>query len=392
MAKKSRLPVVFTDETPTVESVLNERFDPVDFAVLEKDGMIFDEPFKGEPISFLKDVWMRFRKNKTSIAAGIIILLIVFMAIVAPIVSPYLFTQIFPSWSRLPPRIPVLENFGIADGCVEMSLQKRLLPEYEHAITKTIREYIWQYRGQDIPMVTVRINQYKMVGADDYYFYFGTDIIGRDLWTRLWRGTRISLIIGVVSVLINVMIGVTYGAICGYYGGKIDMLLQRVIEILGGIPFLVLAILFVLFMGSGIMTFIFVLVITGWIGMSRMIRAQFYRYKNQEYVLASRTMGSKDGRLIFFHILPNAIGPIITQAMFAVPMAIFSEAFLSYIGLGIRAPEPSIGILLAEGQKSLIYEPYMLLFPAIVVSILMLSFNMFSNGLRDAFDPRMRGL
>ena len=125
--------------------------------------------------------------------------------------------------------------------------------------------------------------------------------------------------------------------------------------------------------------------------MSRMIRAQFFRYKDYEYVLASRTMGASDRRLIFRHILPNAIGPIITQATFAVPSAIFSESFLSYLGLGIQAPEPSIGVLLAEGQGSLTTSPHLTLFPAIVVSLLMLSFNLFGNGLRDAFDPRARG-
>ena len=185
--------------------------------------------------------------------------------------------------------------------------------------------------------------------------------------------------------------GVVYGAVSGYYGGKVDMLMQRIIEILGGVPFLVMAILFVMFLGAGIRSFILVLIITGWIGMSRMIRAQFFRYKDYEYVLASRTMGASDRRLIFRHILPNAIGPIITQATFAVPSAIFSESFLSYLGLGIQAPEPSIGVLLAEGQGSLTTSPHLTLFPAIVVSLLMLSFNLFGNGLRDAFDPRARG-
>ena len=192
-------------------------------------------------------------------------------------------------------------------------------------------------------------------------------------------------------MLINCLIGVVYGSISGYYGGHVDMIMQRVTEIIGGVPFLVMAILFVLFLGAGVSSFILVLVLTGWIGMSRMIRAQFYRYKDYEYVLASRTMGAKDRVLIFRHILPNAIGPIITQATFAVPSAIFSESFLSYLGLGIQAPEPSIGVLLAEGQGYLTTDPHLTLFPALVISALMLAFNLFGNGLRDAFDPRMRG-
>ena len=244
----------------------------------------------------------------------------------------------------------------------------------------------------EIEKVIANINMYEYTGAEDHYFIFGTDNIGRDLFVRLWRGTRISLLIGFVSVFINVCIGVTYGSVAGYYGGKVDMIMMRITEILGGVPFLVMSILFIMVLGAGIVSFILVLILTGWIGMARMIRAQFYRYKDYEYVMASRTMGAKDRVLIFRHILPNAIGPIITQATFAVPSAIFSESFLSYLGLGIQAPEPSIGVLLAEGQRVLTTSPHLTLFPALIISLLMLAFNMFGNGLRDAFDPRMRGL
>ncbi len=241
-------------------------------------------------------------------------------------------------------------------------------------------------------MVKAKINMYKAKGAEDKYFWLGTDSIGRDMWTRLWRGSRVSLAIGIFAVLINMIIGVVYGSISGYYGGWVDMVMQRIIEVIGGIPSLVLIILFVMYLGSGIVPFILAMVLTGWIGMSRMIRAQFYKYKGQEYVLASRTMGAKDRTLIFRHILPNAIGPIITQATLAVPGAIFTESFLSYLGLGIGAPEPSIGgVLLAEGQKALLEYPHLTLFPAIIISLLMLSFNLFGNGLRDAFDPTLRG-
>lgn len=169
------------------------------------------------------------------------------------------------------------------------------------------------------------------------------------------------------------------------------MYMQRVIEILAGIPSLVLIILFIIYIGPGIIPLAMAMVLTGWIGMSRMIRAQFYKYKGQEYVLASRTMGAKDRKLIFRHILPNAIGPTITQATLAIPGAIFTESFLAYLGLGLQAPEPSIGVLLAEGQRQLLNYPHLTLFPAVLISVLMLSFNLFGNGLRDAFDPTLRG-
>jgi len=133
------------------------------------------------------------------------------------------------------------------------------------------------------------------------------------------------------------------------------------------------------------------LTVTGWIGTSRLVRAQFYRFKGREYVLAARTLGVKDRALIFRHILPNAIGPIITRAMISIPGAIFSESFLAYIGLGIKPPNPSIGILLSDGQKVLLQYPYQTVFPAVLISLLMVSFNLFANGLRDALDPTQRG-
>lgn len=362
-----------------------------DTAFVQETEKIYDQKFEGKPIGFFEDAWLRFKQNKASVVAAIIILFIVLMAIFAPVFAPYSYREQHTAFGVLPPRIPVLEKFGIFDGSKEIEIQASKLDEYEDCLMEVLEEFTWAYRNKEIPMLRIKINQYIYKGAGDYYFWFGTDNIGRDLWVRLWRGTRISLLIGFCSVLINCLIGVVYGSISGYYGGRVDMIMQRIIEIIGGVPFLVMSILFVMFMGAGVTSFILVLILTGWIGMSRMIRAQFYRYKDYEYVLASRTMGARDRTLIFRHILPNAIGPIITQATFAVPSAIFSESFLSYLGLGIQAPEPSIGVLLAEGQGFLTTDPHLTLFPALVISALMLAFNLFGNGLRDAFDPRMRG-
>lgn len=366
--------------------------DEKDFEFVQLDVDLKDQKFKGEAIGFFKDAMLRFRKNKAASIAGYVILFIVIMSIFGPVLSKYSYREQHLEWSLLPPRIPGLEKIGICDGTKTMEIKKENLEEkYGDCVVKVLDEYELDYRGKKIPMVTAKIDVYKQKGAEDVHFWFGTDSIGRSLWTRLWRGARISLIIGIVSVAINMFIGVVYGSISGYYGGKVDLVMQRIIEILGGIPYLVMVMLFVMYLGSGVLPFILAMVVTGWIGMSRMIRAQFFKYKGQEYVLASRIMGAPDRKLIFRHILPNAIGPIITQATLAVPGAIFSEAFLSYVGLGIGAPEPSIGVLLAEGQKVLLDYPYLTFYPALIISLLMLSFNLFGNGLRDAFDPTLRG-
>ena len=170
------------------------------------------------------------------------------------------------------------------------------------------------------------------------------------------------------------------------------MLMMRVCEILNALPQVVLCTMFILIFGSGMVSLTMALVVRGWVPTARMIRAQFLRFRGREYVMAARTLGVPDRALIFRHILPNSIGPIITRTMIAIPSAIFTESFLAYIGLGLAPPEPSIGTLLSEGQKVLMQYPFQTLYPALLISVLMIAFNLFGNGLRDAFDPTQRGV
>ena len=190
--------------------------------------------------------------------------------------------------------------------------------------------------------------------------------------------------------MINLTIGLIVGAICGYYGGWVDMLIQRLMDVVGNIPSLPLTILLIMLFGSGILPLVLVFCLTGWMGTANGVRMQFYRYKNREYVLASRTMGSSDARTMARHILPNAVGTIITQCALSVPNVVFQEAGLSYLGLGVQAPNPSIGMLLSDGQKALLDYPFMIVAPGVVIVLLMLAFNLMGNGLRDAFNPTLR--
>lgn len=234
------------------------------------------------------------------------------------------------------------------------------------------------------------------------YFYFGTDMAGRDLFALSWLALRTSLFLGVVISIINITIGIIYGAIEGYYGGKVDLMMERFAEVIGRIPWLVTLSIFVALLGPGFLTLIFILVFSGWIGISSITRTQFYRYKGREYVLASRTLGAKDSRLIFRHILPNAIGTIITMSILSIPLVIFAESTISYLGfgighgvsfsiLGVEFSGVSIGVLMADGRNHMFARPYLTVFPAIIISILMITFNMFGNALRDAFNPTLRG-
>jgi len=234
------------------------------------------------------------------------------------------------------------------------------------------------------------------------YFLFGTDQAGRDMVKLIFIGLRTSLLIGLIVAFINITIGIVYGAISGYYGGQVDIIMERFAEIVGRIPWLVTLSIFIALIGPGIETLIYVMVVSGWIGVASVTRTQFYRYKGREYVLASRTLGAKDGRLIFRHILPNGIGTIITSSILMVPALIFTEATLSYLGfgighgqsftiLGIDMSGVSIGVLLSDGRNQLRQNPHLTLFPSLIISILMITFNMFGNALRDAFNPALRG-
>ncbi|MBQ6460488.1 MAG: ABC transporter permease, partial [Exiguobacterium sp.] len=214
--------------------------------------------------------------------------------------------------------------------------------------------------------------------------------LGRDLWSRIWEGTRISLFIGLVAAIIDTIIGVAYGGISAYFGGRTDNIMQRIVEILTGIPNLILIILFILIFDPGVFTIILALAITGWIGMSRLVRGQILKLKNQEFVLAARTLGASSTRLIFKHLIPNTLGAIIITLMFTIPSAIFFEAFLSFIGIGLQPPQASLGTLINDGYKELRTFPFLLVIPSIVIVLLMVSFNLLADGLRDAFDPKMR--
>ena len=363
-----------------------------DFQMIQSEE-IHDEKFQTKPIGFFKDAMIRLSKSAVAVTSFTIIVLIILSSLIVPNITGYGYRQQNIAAKDLPPRIPLLEDIGIADGTrVLKNRKKEALSDTSRYPEGSVLEIVREFEAKGVAMVDVKVDAYVYAGVSaDEYHWFGTDYLGRDLCTRLFKGARVSLIIAFVSVVTNVIIGVIYGAISGYYGGKVDIVMTHFAEVLDGLPYVVVTILFMLLLGAGITSLILAMCVTGWIGTSRLIRAQFFRFKEREYVLAARTLGVGDIALIFRHILPNCVGPLITRAMIAIPGAIFSESFLAYIGLGIAPPEPSIGILLSDGQNVLLQYPYQTFFPAVLISVLMIAFNMFANGLRDALDPTKRG-
>lgn len=227
-------------------------------------------------------------------------------------------------------------------------------------------------------------------------FVFGTNDKGQDIFTRLAAGARFSFLLAICISSINLFIGAIYGSIEGYYGGKVDMVMERIVDVLGGIPFSVATVLFQLHLSKtvGVVgALVFAFVLTGWIGMASRVRMQFYRFKGQEYVLAARTLGASDARIMFKHIFPNSLGTIITGSILVIPGVIFSESSLTYLGIiNLESSTmTSVGTMLANGKPYLATYPYIILFPSLFISLLEISFNLLGNGLRDAFNPSLRG-
>ena len=313
--------------------------------------------------NYWKDALIRFVRNKGAIFGLIMIAIIIFFAVFGPGMTPYTYESQIIDQQNLAPRIKGLEWLGF-DG------------------TETMR----------LGEVELEVNGYERGGFTDSYYWFGSDTLGRDIFTRVWEGTRISLYIAIVAVIIDVLFGLSYGLISGYFGGRLDSIMQRCAEILNSIPNLVIVTLMILVLSPGLGAIIVALMITGWIPMSRIARAQMLKLKEQEFVLASKTLGASPMRIIFKEIMPNIIGQIITQTMFSIPHAIFTEAFLAFVGLGIPAPMASLGTLISDAYKNFTTHPYMILSPLIVLAFLMLSFNLVADGLRDALDPKQKDM
>ena len=318
-----------------------------DFEFISDRDITVDENFASQ--GYWKGVAIHFLKNKFAVTGVILVTVIILFALFAPVVSNYAYDEII----------------SITDSAGKEITAKSLSP---------------QFAGDGAQ------------NFSDRTFIFGTDDMGRDLWTRTWQGARVSLIIAFVAIFIDMLIGTSYGLISGYFGGMVDNVLQRFIEIAGSIPTLVIISILAIFMEKGIGLVIASLLITEWIGMSKIARAECLKLKEREYVLASRTLGAGSFHIIFKQILPNTIGPIITQVMFSIPVAIFTEAFLSFVGVGIVLPQCSIGSLIEAGFGNITILPYQILPPICVLAILMLGFNLIGDGFREALAPKLEDM
>lgn len=280
-----------------------------------------------EPISYWKDVWQRLKGNPVAMTGLCSLALLIFFALIGPWLSPYTYYETHLPLKNQPPSAK---------------------------------------------------------------FWFGTDELGRDLFTRIWWGARISLFVGISASAIDLVVGVFYGAVAGLSGGKTEELMMRVADILYSIPYLLVVILLMVVIGPGVTTIIIALTLTGWISMARIVRGQVLQLKQLDFIRAAHALGASSPRILMCHLIPNAMGPIIVTVTLTIPTAIFAEAFLSFLGLGVQAPIASWGTMANDGLSALRYYPWRLFFPAGFICLTMLSFNLLGDSLRDILDPRFR--
>ena len=339
-----------------VGPAIAEEYIPVDgdFVLDVSQDIHTDFNFASE--SFWKGVVKRFFRNKRAVIGLVIIVLITILAVIGPSLTRYGYRDIV-------------------------------------SVTVDGKQVTARSLAPQIPWLHELLKGEPLTGLfSEETFLFGTDTMGRDLWTRVWYGARVSLIIAFVTIVIDMIIGMSYGLVSGYFGGAVDNVMQRFVEISNSIPRLVIVGVLATIMPKGISLVIVALLLTEWIGMSKISRAEMLKIKEQEYIMASRTLGAGHFRIIFGDVLPNTIGPIITQMMFSIPTAIFTEAFLSFVGVGIVLPQCSIGSLIEDGFNNITTLPYQILPPIIVLALLMLAFNFVGDGLREALAPRIEDM
>lgn len=333
---------------------------PVDaFEPLDKNNAIDNEKIAAPSLTFVQDAWRRLKKNKGAFISLWVLVAIFILAFGSPILAPHSATEQNVEYTNLPPKIPGVPIDGL-NGKLKTSSGS----------------WYDAYEQNSIPK--------------DKYFILGTDVFGRDLLSRIMYGTKISLIVALVAALVDLGVGVAYGILSGWRGGRVDTFMQRIIEIISSVPNLVVIVLMLLVFKPGLTSIILAIAVTGWTTMARLVRAQTLKLKDQEYILAARTLGESPVKIAVKHLLPNLSSVIIIQTMFTIPSAIFFEAFLSFIGIGISAPQASLGSLLNDGQKNFQFLPYQMWYPAIVLCIIMVAFNLLGDGLRDAFDPKTK--
>ncbi|MCR4605092.1 MAG: ABC transporter permease [Eubacterium sp.] len=330
---------------------IQDGFTADDFQFAKREVAQVDHVFSGD--SYFRTVVKKFTAKKSNIFGLILLALLIVLSIIGPYLTGHPYDEQNLDRANMAPRIPL-----ILDG--------------SQTLNGTEGE--------------IKVNRYEELGLEDTYYIFGTDELGRDLFSRCFQGLRISLLIALISTLINLAIGMNYGMISGYIGGKTDLVMQSVVDVASSIPALVVVTLMMLVLEPGFTAIIIAMMVTGWMEMSIVARMQVMRIKDLEYIQASRTLGAGKRFILFHEVMPNIIGPLMTQIMVSIPNAIYMETFLSFIGLGMPVGSCSIGTLISSGFSHCLMYPYQLIPAIVVLVLLMVACNLVADGLREAVE------
>ena len=359
--------------------------------------------------TFAGDVWFRFRRKPTALAGLILVAFMLVFALIGPILSPYSYSGQDTKMANIPPVMTVYpgpgDSFFYVTQAMKVSevdagghLIRQLRKKTDDSVAKRI-----SFTYSDDTLVYLDYSKKPFVMLDQQgqrieqgvrkwnaSYLLGTDHLGRDILTRLMYGTRISLMVAFVATAVNMIIGILYGGIAGYLGGKADSVMMRVVDVIATIPLTLYVILIKVSLDDGLLSIIVALSSVYWVDMARVVRGQMLSLKNQEFVLAARTIGSNTKSILMTHLIPNAMGPILVTVTMLIPSAIFMEAFMSFIGIGIAPPMASLGTMCNDATEALRTNPYQLFLPAIAICVIMFAFNFVGDGLRDALDPKLK--
>ena len=359
-----------------------------------------------EPVSQLRETLYQFSRRKTAIVGVVLVLLTILFAVFGPMLRNYSYDEQQLGYVSVSPLLKVYE---VGDKLYYVPTSGKLIEVNGGRMGETIRSkrddgmnkrYIFELDGETY-YLNYRNNPFTLEDADgsvlpthyvwNHTYPLGTDGLGRDILVRLMYGARISLTVAFVATLVTLLIGILYGSLSAYLGGTVDVVMMRIVDVISSIPLTMYVILImVLFGNGGLMSIIIALGSVYWVDMARIVRGEILTLKKREYVAAARTMGSSTWYILTRHLIPNAIGPIIVTATMQIPSAIFTEAFMSFIGLGVSAPMASWGMMCNDALETMQLAPYQLAFPAVAICLTMFAFNFIGDGMRDAFDPRLR--
>ena len=360
--------------------------------------------------SFMSDVWFRFRRKPTALLGFILVLILLVFCLAGPYFTPYTYSEQNNKMASIPPLLTVYP--GPEDGSylyitqglklIEVDREGNLVRQLKKKKDDS-KEKKTSFTWDDDTLVFLDYSRLPNTVLDaegnrietsekkwNHTYLLGTDQLGRDILTRLMYGTRISLMVAFIAALVNMVIGIAYGGISGYLGGRTDTVMMRVVDIISTIPLTLYVILIKMCLDDGLLSIIIALSSVYWVDMARVVRGEMLSLKNQEFVLAARTIGSSTKTILLNHLIPNAMGPILVTVTMLIPSAIFMEAFMSFIGIGIAPPMASLGTMCNDATETLRTNPYQLFLPALVICIIMFAFNFVGDGLRDALDPKLK--